>query len=151
MPFYSKNQLLEIENNFFTSWLEMQECQGREDSKQSAERTDGGCKQHWKLGDKEQGEMLELTDIVTQRKPVFVGLLCWLDIAKERSFSPEWAICITTLQAQETSRKMGRKDWERPRMRSLMQCCFLDKAQLLHSWTHSQTCTGPSTQHPSMN
>lgn len=54
----------------------MQECQGLEDSKESAERTDGGCKQRWKLGDKEQGEMLELTDIVTQRKPVFVGLLC---------------------------------------------------------------------------
>lgn len=77
--------------------------------------------------------MLELTDIVTQRKTVFVELICRLDMAKGRSFGLKWAICITTSQAQETSRKRGRKDWERPRTRSLMQCCFLDMARLLHS------------------
>lgn len=83
--FYSKNQLLEIENNFFTSWLEMQKCQDLDDSKHSEERTDGGCKQHWETLRKGAGEMLETPDIVTKMKTVFDGLICRLDMAEERS------------------------------------------------------------------
>lgn len=38
-----------------------------------------------KLWEKEQGEMLETTDIVTKMKTAFDGLICRLDVAKERS------------------------------------------------------------------